>query len=67
MSTSRRWDWRTQPVRAKVRPADGRRLGAARLSGFHPVFRDHGSTEVTPEGDVRRAFYLSYNDTTAST
>lgn len=33
------------------------------FSGFHPAFRDHGSPEATPEGDVRRAFYLSYDDT----
>ncbi|MDT5169237.1 MAG: hypothetical protein QOD02_2568, partial [Mycobacterium sp.] len=26
-------------------------------------FRDHSGTEATPEGDVRRAFYLSYDDT----
>jgi arginine decarboxylase len=35
------------------------------FSGFHPVFRDHSSIsgiDATPEGDVRRAFYLSYND-----
>src|ERR1700742_1328840 len=32
------------------------------FSGFHPVFRDHAGAEPTPEGDVRRAFYLSYND-----
>jgi arginine decarboxylase len=30
------------------------------FSGFHPVFRDG---HQTPEGDVRRAFYLSYDDT----
>jgi arginine decarboxylase len=31
------------------------------FSGFHPSFTDaNGAT--TPEGDVRRAFYLSYND-----
>ncbi len=31
------------------------------FSGFHPSFADSlGST--TPEGDVRRAFYLGYND-----
>ncbi|MHA3019763.1 aminotransferase class I/II-fold pyridoxal phosphate-dependent enzyme [Mycobacterium sp. BMJ-28] len=30
------------------------------FSGFHPVFRDGTQT---PEGDVRRAFYLSYDDT----
>jgi arginine decarboxylase len=33
------------------------------FSGFHPAFLDHGGTEPTPEGDVRRAFYLSYDDT----
>ena len=32
------------------------------FSGFHPVFRDQSSIDDTPEGDVRRAFYLSYND-----
>ncbi len=31
------------------------------FSGFHPSFRD-GQGLPTPEGDVRRAFYLSYND-----
>ena len=31
------------------------------FSGFHPSFRD-GHGLPTPEGDVRRAFYLSYND-----
>ena len=30
------------------------------FSGFHPAFRDGGAT---PEGDVRKAFYLSYTDT----
>jgi arginine decarboxylase len=29
------------------------------FSGFHPAFRD---SDATPEGDVRRAFYLSYDD-----
>jgi arginine decarboxylase len=33
------------------------------FSGFHPAFLDHSGTEPTPEGDVRRAFYLSYDDT----
>lgn len=34
------------------------------FSGFHAAFRDHTSgAEPTPEGDVRTAFYLSYNDT----
>ena len=31
------------------------------FSGFHPSFQD-ANGQVTPEGDVRRAFYLSYND-----
>ncbi|OBH05735.1 ornithine decarboxylase [Mycobacterium sp. E2699] len=33
------------------------------FSGFHQAFLDHGGSEPTPEGDVRRAFYLSYDDT----
>ncbi len=33
------------------------------FSGFHPAFRDHSGSVETPEGDVRRAFYLSYDDT----
>jgi arginine decarboxylase len=32
------------------------------FSGFHPAFRDFSGAEETPEGDVRRAFYLSYDD-----
>lgn len=32
------------------------------FSGFHPVFRDFSGSVETPEGDVRRAFYLSYDD-----
>jgi len=31
------------------------------FSGFHPSFQD-GQGRPTPEGDVRRAFYLSYHD-----
>jgi arginine decarboxylase len=31
------------------------------FSGFHPAFAD-GSGADTPEGDVRKAFYLAYND-----
>ena len=31
------------------------------FSGFHPSFTD-GHRMRTPEGDVRRAFYLAYND-----
>ena len=34
------------------------------FSGFHPAFLDHSGNEATPEGDVRRGFYLSYDDTT---
>jgi arginine decarboxylase len=33
------------------------------FSGFHRVFLDHSGSQPTPEGDVRRAFYLSYDDT----
>ncbi|MBV8861156.1 MAG: ornithine decarboxylase, partial [Mycobacterium sp.] len=33
------------------------------FSGFHSAFLDHSGSEPTPEGDVRRAFYLSYDDT----
>jgi arginine/lysine/ornithine decarboxylase len=32
------------------------------FSGFHPAFLDHSGSEPTPEGDVRRGFYLSYDD-----
>ena len=32
------------------------------FSGFHEVFRDVSGSEDTPQGDVRRAFYLSYDD-----
>jgi len=32
------------------------------FSGFHPAFTSRGD-HPTPEGDVRRAFFLSYNDT----
>ncbi len=32
------------------------------FSGFHPAFLDAGP-DPTPEGDVRRAFFLSYDDT----
>jgi arginine decarboxylase len=33
------------------------------FSGFHPAFRDRSAgLEETPEGDVRQAFYLAYND-----
>jgi len=38
------------------------------FSGFHPAFLDHQGAgpdggQPTPEGDVRRAFFLSYDDT----
>jgi arginine decarboxylase len=33
------------------------------FSGFHPAFLNHSGSQPTPEGDVRRAFYLSYDDT----
>lgn len=33
------------------------------FSGFHPAFMDHSGSKPTPEGDVRRGFYLSYDDT----
>jgi arginine decarboxylase len=39
------------------------------FSGFHPAFLAHqagaaaDSGQPTPEGDVRRAFFLSYDDT----
>jgi len=32
------------------------------FSGFHPAFTSRGD-HPTPEGDVRRAFFLSYDDT----
>jgi arginine decarboxylase len=32
------------------------------FSGFHPAFTDRGD-HSTPEGDVRRAFFLAYDDT----
>jgi len=37
------------------------------FSGFHPAFLDRGAAagggRPTPEGDVRRAYFLSYDDT----
>ena len=32
------------------------------FSGFHPSFQDGDGLSTTPEGDIRRAFYLSYID-----
>ena len=32
------------------------------FSGFHPSFQDGHGLPITPEGDIRRAFYLSYID-----
>jgi arginine decarboxylase len=47
----------------KVRQLTAHTASQPNFSGFHPVFRDLASEEATPEGDVRRAFYLSYDDT----
>jgi arginine decarboxylase len=46
----------------KVRKLTGPATNMPDFSGFHSAFRDHSGTEQTPEGDVRRAFYLSYDD-----
>jgi len=50
----------------RVRRLTARATVQPDFSGFRPVFRDHSSIEAVPEGtgegDVRRAFYLSYND-----
>ncbi|MBI3228312.1 MAG: aminotransferase class I/II-fold pyridoxal phosphate-dependent enzyme [Mycolicibacterium cosmeticum] len=43
----------------KVRRLTASSASLPNFSGFHPVFRDG---DQTPEGDVRRAFYLSYDD-----
>src|SRR3984957_13411479 len=32
------------------------------FSGFHPSFAGGHGLPITPEGDIRRAFYLAYND-----
>jgi arginine decarboxylase len=47
----------------KVRLLTTHTASQPNFSGFHPVFRDVTGEEATPEGDVRRAFYLSYDDT----
>jgi arginine decarboxylase len=47
----------------KVRQLTAHTASQPNFSGFHPVFRDVAGEEATPEGDVRRAFYLSYDDT----
>ena len=46
----------------RVRRLTASSISQPDFSGFHEVFRDHAGAEPTPEGDVRRAFYLSYND-----
>ncbi len=46
----------------KVQRLTARSAPLPDFSGFHPAFRQHTGAEATPEGDVRRAFYLSYND-----
>jgi arginine decarboxylase len=48
---------------AKVRKLTANTAPLPDFSGFHPAFRDHSGSIETPEGDVRRAFYLSYDDT----
>ena len=47
----------------KVHKLTGSSAPLPNFSGFHPAFRDHTAPEATPEGDVRRAFYLSYDET----
>jgi arginine decarboxylase len=47
----------------KVRMLTTNSASLPNFSGFHRAFRDFSGGEETPEGDVRRAFYLSYNDT----
>lgn len=47
----------------KVRSLTTSSAAMPNFSGFHEVFRDHSGAAPTPEGDVRRAFYLSYDDT----
>ncbi len=46
----------------KVRALTSNTAPLPNFSGFHPAFRDHSGSVETPEGDVRRAFYLSYDD-----
>jgi arginine decarboxylase len=33
------------------------------FSGFHPIFLEKDGAATTPDGDVRRAFFLAYDDT----
>jgi arginine decarboxylase len=47
----------------KVRMLTTNSVSLPDFSGFHSAFRDFTGDEETPEGDVRRAFYLSYEDT----
>ncbi len=47
----------------KVRKLTASTAALPNFSGFHEVFRDTTGDTPTPEGDVRRAFYLSYDDT----
>lgn len=47
----------------KVRKLTAPSTTQPNFSGFHEAFRDITDREQTPEGDVRRAFYLSYDDT----
>ena len=47
----------------KVHKLSGGSAPLPDFSGFHPAFRDQSASDTTPEGDVRRAFYLSYDET----
>ena len=47
----------------KVQRLTGASAPLPNFSGFHPAFRDQSAPDATPEGDVRRAFYLSYDET----
>ncbi len=47
----------------KVQRLTAHSMSQPDFSGFHPAFLDHTpDCRPTPEGDVRSAFYLSYND-----
>ncbi len=46
----------------RVRKLTSNTSAMPNFSGFHEAFRDHTGAVPTPEGDVRRAFYLSYDD-----
>lgn len=52
----------TERFAASVRRLTSNTAPLPNFSGFHPVFRDSAGTVETAEGDVRRAFYLSYDE-----